>query len=112
MATKKIFIYLDGKTKPPLELELSRNLNEIRDKLKQKYSDNFIFLNGGIEIPKNEEKDWILEDIIINENEKFSLNLKTPIKVDDSAPSRLSIDFKNFIKQLNNNEIEGENRSR
>ena len=111
MATKKIFIYLDGKTKPPLELELSRNLNEIRDKLKQKYSDNFIFLNGGIEIPKNEEKDWILEDIIINENEKFSLNLKTPIKVDDSAPSRLSIDFKNFIKQLNNNEIEGENRN-
>ena len=111
MATKKIYIYLDGKTKPPIEFELSRNLNEIRDKLKQKYSDNFIFLNNNDEIPKNDEKDWILEDIIINENEKFFLNLKTPSKVDDSAPSKLSINFKDFLEKLNKNinEVEKKN---
>ena len=58
MSKQNIYIYLDGKPKPPLVLDLSNKLNKVREKIKGKYVDNFIFLNNEDEIPIIEEEGW------------------------------------------------------
>ena len=116
MATNKIFIYLDGKIKPPKDLNLTNKLNEIRDILKGSLSNNFAFLSGNDEVPKNDENDWVLKDIVITQNDKTCLNLKTKviqtIADDFAAPvQRASINVKARVNQLNKNQDEIEKKT-
>lgn len=115
METKKIFIYLDGKPKPPMDLQLEKNLNEIRVKIKEKLSNNFLFLTGNDEIQIKDETDWKLEDIIISKDGKILLNIKTKINqnvTDDfTAPvHRQSMNVKEFVNSLNKNQDESEKK--
>lgn len=111
MLKENIYIYLDGKPKPPIELDLSNKLNKIREKLKGKYGDNFIFLNNEDEIQINDEKDWELKYIATNKNDKYSIHIKTKINNSSSndftAPiERKSLYVKNLVNGLNKNKEE------
>ena len=113
MSNNRIFIYLDNKPKPPKDLDLSSNLNLIRELLKNNFSTNFVFMFGDVEIQINEEKDWKLQDVIKEEKDKKFLYLKTKVihtPVDDfAAPVRNnSINFKALVNQLNKNENKNE----
>ena len=70
MSNNRIFIYLDNKPKLPKDLDLSSNLNLIRELLKNNFSTNFVFMFGDVEIQINEEKDWKLQDVIKEEKDK------------------------------------------
>lgn len=116
MKTEKIYIYLDGKPKPPKDLNLTSKLSEIRELIKGSLSNNFVFLSGTDEVPKNEENDWTLKDAVISQNDKTSLNLKTKviqtITDDFAAPvHRTSINIKDFVNKLNKNEDENEKKT-
>lgn len=106
MSRQNIYIYLDGKPKPPLELDLSNKLNKVREKIKGKYGDNFIFLNNEDEIPLNEEEGWELNHIASKKNDQFSIHIKT--KINNSASGsftapveRKSLYVKNLVSGLN-----------
>ncbi len=105
IATNKIFIYLDGKIKHPKDLNLTSKLNERRDILKGSFSNNFAFLSGNDQVTKNDENDCVLKDIVITQNDKTCLNLKTKviqtIADDFAAPvQRASINLSHIVNQL------------
>ena len=62
MSIQKVYIYLDGKIKPPKNLDLSSKLSKVREQLKNSYSNNFIFIIENDDIEEADEKEWILED--------------------------------------------------
>ena len=116
MKANRIYIYFDGKPKPPKELNLSSKLTEIREKIKQSFSNNFLFLSGNDEVPNKEENDWLLKDIVISQNDKISLYLKSKviqvITDDFAAPvHRPSVNVKAQINKLNKAEDENEKKS-
>ena len=116
MSTSKIFIYLDGKAKPPKNLEISSKLSEIREKIKDTCTNNFLFMTGNDEIAKDDEKNWILEDIINKKDGKDVINLKVKIihsVVDDfAAPLRSgSINIQEAVNRLNKAENENEKKT-
>ena len=116
MKADKIYIYFDGKPKPPKELNLSSKLTEIREKIKQSFSNNFLFLSGNDEVPNKEENDWLLKDIVISQNDKISLYLKSKviqvITDDFAAPvHRPSVNVKAQINKLNKAEDENEKKT-
>ena len=132
METKeKVFIYWDGKPRPPLELELKAKLDKSRIQIKEKYSNNFLFLNMNDEIPEQEygiaeklkskeipikeEIEWALEDIIISKNGKYLLYLKEKINqnVEDEFATPVhknSINMKAFINSINKNQYENDKK--
>ena len=77
MSIQKVYIYFDGKIKPPKILDLSSKLNIVREQLKDRYSNNFIFMIENDEIQEADEKEWTLEDIINHQNNRNLLYLKT-----------------------------------
>lgn len=94
-----IIIYLDGKLRAPKKLEISKKLNEIREELKEKYKEDFIFLNGQEEIEKEDEKEWTLDIIIYkNNNNQSSINLKSTIKQEENKDSSEPVNRENSVK--------------
>ena len=67
-----------GKQNP---IRINKKSKWIRDKLKEKLSNNWFFKWDS----KNIENEWKLKDKIKLENEKYSLNLKNTNKIDDIA---------------------------
>ena len=80
--TEKVFIYLDGKLMFPLKYKKEDNLNDIRKIISKKFTSDFVFLMGNDLIEKENEEDFSLEDIII-ENKKVNIkvtkNKKSPL---------------------------------
>ena len=91
MSIQKVYIYFDGKIKPPKNLDLSSKLNKIREQLKNSFSNDFIFMIENDDIQEADEKEWILEDIISHKNNRYLLYLKTK-----------TLEAKNEIEDENN----------
>lgn len=115
MSTQKIFIYLDGNPRPPKLLDLENKLDAIREILKGSFSNNFSFMLNNDEILLSDENGWTLKDIIITENDKNLINLKTknnPNSVDNSAePLRKGSFVKDFVNKINKAENENEKKT-
>jgi len=116
MTINKVYIFLDGKPKPPKVLNSANKLNEIREIIKDSLTNNFLFLTGNDEIPKNDEKDWILNDVVISKDDKICLYLKYKIIqtiIDDfTAPVRNStISVKTLSNNINKNLKEEEQKT-
>ena len=106
MSIQKVYIYFDGKIKPPKNLDLSSKLNIVREQLKDSYSNNFIFMIDNDDIQEADEKDWILEDIINHQNNRYLLYLKTKafqarneIEVENNTNSILNESKKIYTKK-------------
>lgn len=115
MSTQKIFIYLDGNPRPPKLLDLENKLDAVREILKGSFSNNFSFMLNNDEILLSDENGWTLKDIIITENEKNLINLKTknnPSSVDNSAePLRKGSIVKDIVNKINKAENENEKKT-
>ena len=64
---EKIYIRIDKDTKVK-KLRLTETLKELREKLKKELSFRFKFLDKGICVEEDEENDWIINDILLIEN--------------------------------------------
>lgn len=56
MSIQKVYIYLDGKIKPPKNLDLTSKLSIVREQLKNSYSNNFIFIIENDDVEKQMKK--------------------------------------------------------
>jgi len=111
MSIQKVYIYLDGKIKPPKNLDLSSKLSKVREQLKNSYSNNFIFIIENDDVEEADEKEWILEDIINHQNNRNLLYLKTKdlpanneIEVENNTNSILNGSKKLYTKKKVNEE--------
>ena len=109
MSIQKVYIYFDGKIKPPKNLDLSSKLNKIREQLKDSFSNDFIFMIENDDIQEADEKEWILEDIISHQNNRNLLYLKTKalevkneIEVENKTSPILNGSKKLFTKKKEN----------
>ena len=109
MSIQKVYIYFDGKIKPPKNLDLSSKLNIVREQLKDSFSNNFIFMIENDDIQEVDEKEWILEDIINHQNNRNLLYLKTKtletkndIEVENNTSPILNGSKKLFTKKKEN----------
>ena len=111
MSIQKVYIYLDGKIKPPKNLDLTSKLSMVREQLKNSYSNNFIFIIENDDVEEADEKEWILEDIINHQNNRNLLYLKTKdlpanneIEVENNTNSILNGSKKLYTKKKVNEE--------
>ena len=67
------------------KLDISQNLEEVRDIICNEIKEDFIFMKKKVEINEDEESDYLLKDIIIDDIVKLKLNNNNNINKNDKT---------------------------